>query len=1285
MHAVGGSRRIISLRMIVVPCCSVILLALWGCGASTASLNPNDSPDLLPATVIDANPDDYEVTASQSARPGAWDFSVRARRTRATTDGLVWFWDFGDGATHTGVTQAYSFEEPGRYVIIVTAKTESGTVAFLLTLEIDVPAFNRTPKAVVGPDQPVDENESVFLDGSQSSDADGDELTFFWRQVSGPAVFLTGGDAAIASFVAPTIDTDAQLVFVLEVSDGENSAEATTTINVADVFDPAGTGPGSSPTCQFTVLIDNADSPDVLDGQRPLTVTATASIIGSILPSTGTLTWTFDGVAETGLITIRQNMHTFSTAGVHRIALALTLGGVTVGCHSVQSGTDEAQVIVWPAISGKVVNDTGTPVNGVTVSASAGGTTAVTDSKGDYHVYVPYRWSGLVTVQHTDYDFDTSQVSFSGVQDDVANQSFVARPRGGTGTPPGGTANLAPFADAGPDRTVLDTDDNGFQTVMLNGSLSTDSDGTIVSYVWTEDGAGLGSGVVVPKSLPVGPHAITLTVTDNEGATGTDSVLFLITSPATPQNILPVANAGPDQTVNDADRTGAERVTLTASGSSDADGSIVSYEWFDGGVPVATGVSPSVEFTVGTHTVTLVVTDDAGAPAQDSVVITVTAPPPLNQNPIANAGADQTVTDADGSGSEAVTLDGRASRDNDGTIVSYRWLEGSTTLYTGSNATTSVTFAVGTHDLTLRVTDDDGATADDSVRVIVTAPAGNQPPMANAGPDRTVEDVNLNGSELVTLDASASSDPNGTIVSYRWTEGTTTLYTGSSATTAVTFTVGTHNLTLRVTDNDGATADDALRVVVSTPTPPGFWYVDRNSATASDTGPGTEATPFRTIQKAANVVNPGDTVYVKAGTYPEAVTCSRSGTATSRITFKNFGNDLVTIDGGGLRGHCFDITGNYITVDGFTMKNAARTGHAMMVRVYNCLRPIVRNCHIFKDDYAGYPGPIPPEYGLAGIFVLGPAQDALIELNHVHHTSGAIRFGFSNPAGAPIRPTARWNHVHHVNMQDYEGQNNGMGIWYGNQTTQGLAEYNLAHHCDDQGIGADRSQGHIFRYNICYLMDPFNTPGGGGGGLKTRTVPDTITAQDLIHHNVAFLNQIGYIFTFYDGQYGPQVFNNIAFANYDRGLTVNWFASGIAVARVKNNIAAANGGVDLDYATPALGASDYNFVADGRFNLSVSPHTRSGNPMFANIQLLYTDANGDGTPDVFDALNDPSAFPDAQSAIQYAREMASLVFSLQPASPARDTGLDLGLGLLDINGLAPSGGPDMGAYEFHPN
>ncbi len=189
-------------------------------------------------------------------------------------------------------------------------------------------------------------------------------------------------------------------------------------------------------------------------------------------------------------------------------------------------------------------------------------------------------------------------------------------------------------------------------------------------------------------------------------------------------NLPPVANAGADRTVVDSGNDGQELVMLEGS-ASDADGTIASYEWREGNTVVGLMAMPQVWLSLGTHTLTLTVVDDDGASASDSVVITVNPAP--NVPPVANAGADRIVTDTDGNGFEMVTLNGSASSDSDGTIAAYEWFSGSIVIATG--ATPTVSFPVsGPRTLTLRVTDNDGATASDTVDVTVNAAPPPPPP-----------------------------------------------------------------------------------------------------------------------------------------------------------------------------------------------------------------------------------------------------------------------------------------------------------------------------------------------------------------------------------------------------------------------------------------------------------------------------------------------------------------------------------------------------------------------------
>lgn len=180
--------------------------------------------------------------------------------------------------------------------------------------------------------------------------------------------------------------------------------------------------------------------------------------------------------------------------------------------------------------------------------------------------------------------------------------------------------NNPPKANAGVDQSVTDVDQNGSESVSLNGSASVDTDGSIVSYVWTENAVQIATGATPSVSLAVGTHTITLTVTDNGTATDTDTVQVTVLA----GNIPPVADAGANFEVTDADLSGAEMIALNGTGSFDQDDSIASYEWSEyyGGV-IGTTAILNVNAAVGTHTYKLKVTDQDGATDIDVVTVRV--------------------------------------------------------------------------------------------------------------------------------------------------------------------------------------------------------------------------------------------------------------------------------------------------------------------------------------------------------------------------------------------------------------------------------------------------------------------------------------------------------------------------------------------------------------------------------------------------------------------------------------------------------------------------------------
>lgn len=372
---------------------------------------------------------------------------------------------------------------------------------------------------------------------------------------------------------------------------------------------------------------------------------------------------------------------------------------------------------------------------------------------------------------------------------------------GGSG---GGAANLVPTANAGASRTV----DVG--SVTLNGTASSDPDGTIASYSWTQTA---GSPVtlsaastsqptfIAPQSTVSASFSFQLVVTDNRGATSSASAVTITVN----GNAVPVANAGAPQTV----ASGAT-VTLNGSGSSDADGLVTSYSWTQTGgaattLSAASGAFPNFAAPMGvaasTLTFQLVVTDNRGAvSAPATVTIAVNA----NLPPVANAGTPQTVQ-----AGAAVSLNGNASSDPDGQIASYSWTQTAGSAVTLINANTAAPgFAapIGSADSTLSfqliVTDNLGAVSAAS-SVTITA-SRNQVPIALAG---TAQTVAVGGA--VTLSGSSSFDSGGSIAGYAWTQtsGPAVVLSGAS-TVRPTFTApGTPStlvFTLVVTDNLGA-------------------------------------------------------------------------------------------------------------------------------------------------------------------------------------------------------------------------------------------------------------------------------------------------------------------------------------------------------------------------------------------------------------------------------------------------------------------------------------------------
>ncbi len=265
-------------------------------------------------------------------------------------------------------------------------------------------------------------------------------------------------------------------------------------------------------------------------------------------------------------------------------------------------------------------------------------------------------------------------------------------------------------------------------------------------------------------------------------------------------------------------------MSFDGTGSSDGDGTIVSYAWDFGDTGTGTGASPTHTYaTAGLYTVSLTVTDDGGL--TDTATTTADIQVPPNQPPVADAGMNQNAETG-----TLVTLDGSNSFDPDGDLISYDWRveakpAGSLLADAGIAGRTTPSPSLtpdvdGLYVFQLIV--NDGLLDSLPALVEVQASPPNVPPNADAGKDQNALVANA-----VFLDGSGSNDPDGqpAALTYQWSfklvPASSQLVDGDivssdqSQASFVPDVAGTFVLRLEVFDGQDATADEVNIIVVS--------------------------------------------------------------------------------------------------------------------------------------------------------------------------------------------------------------------------------------------------------------------------------------------------------------------------------------------------------------------------------------------------------------------------------------------------------------------------------------
>lgn len=781
----------------------VLLLTLIGCSLGT---------DL--SSQADPNPLRAEAGTDRLVQPG--ELVVLDARGSTGPPGQSFRWTQLAGApVELGDESMPSFVAPtGAQTLIFELEVSAG--AHVDTDTVSVTVANSAPQAHAGEDLGVEGGAEVQLDGSASSDPDGDELRYQWEQVSGPALRIGEADANTASIQPPAERAD--YVFALTVRDGDGAED------IDDVTVSVGN--------QVPVAVVNADVAVESGGVATLDASASHDPDGDAI----TFQWTqVDGAASplddpssaTPMLrapTTRQMLvyevrvhdgSVESAPALVRVQIAnadpvVSISGPEVaepGARVVLDASDSSDPdgdelrFTWSVVDGDVelsqTQDSTVEFNapdhraqvtiGVTVEDGEGGAARSQLSLNvdnspprvfagedvQVHAGATVELQGAATDPDEDelvvgwtqtagppvrMDSDGARVTFA-APIAVGEITLLFQATDGVASASDDivihVANEPPTADAGDDAVA-----DRRTRVTLDGSASADPDGDELSYAWEQvtgtpvrlDAAGTARPTFMAP-FQSPPMTFALRVSDGIADSEVDTVTIALV------NRPPIAEAGSDQLVEP-----AGMFTLTGAGSTDPDEDDLSYTWAQlEGDPamLLAQTPPQAVFEAPRPRQTLVfeltVEDGQGATATDTVSIHTG-----NNAPVAEPGEPQAVPQG-----SRVTLDGRGSADIDGDELVYVWRQlggPPVQIYEANTATPELDAPLARAVLRFGLTVSDGQSS--STEAVTTVTVLNSPPIVNAGPDQ----LEVDGGAEVTLDGRDSSDQDEDPLTFLWVQ-----------------------------------------------------------------------------------------------------------------------------------------------------------------------------------------------------------------------------------------------------------------------------------------------------------------------------------------------------------------------------------------------------------------------------------------------------------------------------------------------------------------------------------
>jgi PKD repeat protein len=583
------------------------------------------------------------------------------------------YWSFGDGESDTGPTVTHSYDDDGLYNVRLTVIDEDSTSSFM---ELMVKVLNRDPiaKAEAGPSD-VKTLEDLTFTGESSKDEDGTILWYHWD--------FDDGSMGYGMTVVHAYRDDGHYSVTLTVTD-DDGGEATHTISVLVGNRAPFAVAGDDQTTQTGI-------PVRLDGRGSF------DMDGYIAQ----YHWDFGDETSTDGSVVT---HSFPMYGTFVVELTVTDDDGMTAKGNLTVTVSNVEPVARMSGPTRVLSGESVELDGTSSYDLDGTIDELTWDWGDGSTF----GEGLID-DHI-YDNVGTYIVTLTVKDDgdlTSSISMVIE-----------VLNRRPIASATASTNLLLTGG----TVKMDGTASSDPDGTVRTYTWIfGDGSVAYGSSVNHVYSDNGIYMVVLTVTDDLG--GTDSTSMFIQVENRPP--LPAIES-PEESLT------LLAVDLTAEGSLDPDGDISGYFWDFGDGSGQSGWNVThVYATGGTYTIRMTVMDDDGRTATTNVTIDI-----INRPPVAMGEAPKFSME-----NSTVKFEAIGSHDPDGILSTWEWDFGDDRTGEGHQAYHRYINS-GTYLWVLTVTDDAGASTQFNGSIDITE-APEDPGDIPDKPDKQDDDQGL--------------------------------------------------------------------------------------------------------------------------------------------------------------------------------------------------------------------------------------------------------------------------------------------------------------------------------------------------------------------------------------------------------------------------------------------------------------------------------------------------------------------------------------------------------------